>query len=86
MIQILPCFSRLAVVVPKFWKYVNIPDQQDPMKTLKEMQNEPSLTLAARKFCDETKVVLTRVLAKIRLEIADKADAIFFSKKNVHDR
>ena len=41
--------------MPKFWRYVNVPEQQDAMKTLKEMQNTPSLNLAARKFCDETK-------------------------------
>ena len=48
-------YCRLAIAVPTFWRYVKVPEQLDPGKTLKKMLKEPRLKLAARKYCDETK-------------------------------
>ena len=47
--------SRLAIVLPKFWKYVNVPAQFDAAEILEQMIKYPYLKLAPRKFCDESK-------------------------------
>ena len=42
------------MVVPKFWSYVNVPEQQNGATILEQLINDPSLRLSFRKFCDET--------------------------------
>lgn len=42
------------MVVPKFWRYVDVPEQSEPVKILEKIKDDTRLRLAPRKFCDET--------------------------------
>ena len=47
-------FSSLAVVVPKFWYHIKVPEQLQAKKMLEEMKKDSTMYLAKRKFCDES--------------------------------
>ena len=48
---------RLAVVVPKFWNYLSVPEQIDAKEVIEKMSSQNKIELSqTRKYCDETKV------------------------------
>ena len=47
-------FFSLAVVVPKFWYHIQVPEQLQAKEMLEEMKKDSTMYLAKRKFCDES--------------------------------
>ena len=44
----------MAVVIPSFWHYIQVPEQINAKQTLEQMMENPKLHLAPRKYCDES--------------------------------